>query len=93
MTEEFYKNVYQKTYLPNDFRFRILGNMKLLEKSQIGWRQMLVPNLRNKYLIKVLKNYTESDFKVSWSCPILLDNLVQNLFPGLQMFITPGKNL
>ena len=32
MTAEFYKNVYQQTYLPNDFRLRILGNKKVLEK-------------------------------------------------------------
>ena len=64
MTAEFYKNVYQKTYLPNDFRLRILGNNKVLEKSQIRWRQMLVPSLlsRNKFLIKAVKNYTEADF-------------------------------
>ena len=30
MTAEFYKNVYQKTYPPNDFRLRILGNKKAL---------------------------------------------------------------
>ena len=63
-TAEFYKNVYQKTYLPNDFRLRILGNNKVLEKSQIRWRQMLVPSLlsRNKFLVKAVKNYTEADF-------------------------------
>ena len=32
MTAEICKNVYQQTYLPNDFRFRILGNKKVLEK-------------------------------------------------------------
>ena len=35
---KFYKNVYQT----NDFRLRILGNKKVFEKTQIGWRQMLV---------------------------------------------------
>ena len=45
MTAEFYKNVYQRTYLPNNFRLRILRNKKVLEKSHIGWRQMLVPRL------------------------------------------------
>ena len=54
---------------------------------------MLVPSLRNKLLVIAVKNYTESDFKVSWSCPVLLDYLVQIIFPGSQMFITPGKNL
>ena len=70
MTVEFYKSVYQKTYLPNDFRLRILGNKKLLEKSQIEWRQTLVPSLpcRSKFLVIAVKNYTEADFKVS-SCP------------------------
>ena len=64
MTAEFYKNVYQKTYFPNDFRLRILGNNKVLEKSQIRWIQMLVPSLlsRNKFLVKAVKNYTEADF-------------------------------
>ena len=36
MTADFYKSIYQKTYLPNDFRLMILGNKKVLEKSQIG---------------------------------------------------------
>ena len=26
----------------NDFRLQILGNKKVFEKTQIGWRQMLV---------------------------------------------------
>ena len=67
MTVEFYKKVYQKTYLPNNFRLRILGNKKLLEKSQIGWRQILVPSIpsRNKFLLIAVKNYTERDFKDS----------------------------
>ena len=63
ITAEFYKNV------------RILGNKKVLKKSQIGWRQMLEPSLpsRNKFFVIAVKNYTSTDFKVSWSCPILLD--------------------
>ena len=67
MTAEFYKNIYQKTYLPNDFRLRILGNNKVLEKSQIEWRQMLLPSFpsRNKFLVIAVKIYTEADFKVS----------------------------
>ena len=32
MTAEFYKNVCQRTYLPIDFRLRILGKKKVLEK-------------------------------------------------------------
>ena len=39
MTTEFCKNFYQKTNL-KDFR---LGIKKVLEKSQIRWRHMLVP--------------------------------------------------
>ena len=31
MTAELYKNLYQKTYLPNDFRPKILGNKKVLK--------------------------------------------------------------
>ena len=67
MTSEFYENVYEKTYLPNDFRLRILGNKKVLEKSQTGWKQMLVPSLpsRNKFFVIAVKSYTEADFKVS----------------------------
>ena len=59
MTAEFCKNFYQKTYL-NDFRLGILGNNKVLEKSQIGWRYMLVPSLlsRNNFLVIAVKNYT-----------------------------------
>ena len=36
MTADFYKSIYQKKYLPNNFRLMILGNKKVLEKSQIG---------------------------------------------------------
>ena len=59
MTAEFCKIVYQKTYL-SDFRLGILGNKKVLEKSQIGRRQMLVPSLpsRNNFLVLAVKNYT-----------------------------------
>ena len=48
---EFYKNIYQKTYLPNDSRLRISVNKKVLEKSQIWLRHTLVPSLpsRNKF--------------------------------------------
>ena len=67
MPAEFYKNVYQRTHLPNDFTVRILGNKKVLEKSQFWWRQMLVSSLpsRNKFLVIAVKNYTKVDFKVS----------------------------
>ena len=64
MTAEFYKNVYQKTYLPNDFRLRILGNKKDASAES---------PCRNKFLVIAVKNYTEADFKVSLPCPILLD--------------------
>ena len=59
MTAEFCSNVYQKTYL-NDLRFGILGNKKLLEKSQIGWKHILVISLpsRKKFLVIAVKNFT-----------------------------------
>ena len=62
MTAEFYKKVYQKS----DF-IKISGNKKVLEKSQIRWKWMLVPSLpsRNKFLVKAVKNFTEADFKSS----------------------------
>ena len=61
MTAEFCENLYQK----NDFRLRLLGNKKVLEKPQIGWRHMLVPSLhsRNFFLEIAVKNYTETDTK------------------------------
>ena len=67
MTAEFYKTVYQKTYLSNEFWLSILGKKGILEKSQIAWRQMLVPSLssRNKVSVIAVKNYTDVDFKVS----------------------------
>ena len=67
MTAEFYKNVYQKTYLPNDFRIRILEKKKVLETSLIRWRQMLVSSIpsRNNRLVMAVKNYTEAYLKVS----------------------------
>ena len=51
--------LYKKIYL-NDFRLGILGNTKVREKSEIGWRQMLVPSLpfRNNFLVIAVKNYT-----------------------------------
>ena len=70
MTSEFY-NIYQKIFLPNNFRLRIIENKKVLEKSQTGWTQTIVPSLpfRNKFLVMnkflAVKNYTEADFKVS----------------------------
>ena len=67
MIAEFYKNIYQKTYLPNDCRLRISENKKVFKKSQIWLTHTLVPNLpsRNKFLVIAVKNYTEADFKVS----------------------------
>ena len=60
MTAEFCKKNYQKTYL-SDFRLGILVNKKVLEKSRIGWRQMLVPRLpsRNNFVVIAVKNYTK----------------------------------
>ena len=59
MTAEFCKNIYQKTYL-NNFRLEILRNKKVLKKSEIGWRQILVPSLfpRNNFLVVEVENYT-----------------------------------
>ena len=59
MTPEFCKKVYQMTYF-KEFRLGILGKNKVLEKSQIGWRKMLVPVLpfRNNFLVIAVKNYT-----------------------------------
>ena len=63
MTAEFYKNIYQA----NNFRLKILGNKRVLEKTQIGWRQMQVPSQpsSNKFLVIVVKIYTEADSKFS----------------------------
>ena len=63
MTAEFCRKVYQR----NDFRLTILGNNKVLEKNQIGWRQMLllIHPSGNNFLVVVAKIYTEADFKVS----------------------------
>ena len=65
MTAEFYKKVDQNTYLPNEFRRRILGNKKVLEKSQTGWRQMLVSNLpfRSNVLVITVKKLHSSTFQ------------------------------
>ena len=54
---------------------RLSNEWPVFEKTQIGWRQMLVASQlsRNKFLVIVVKIYTEADFKVSWYCPILLD--------------------
>ena len=73
--------------LSNDFRLRILRNMKVFEKTKIGWRQMLVASQlsRNKFLVIVVKIYTEADFKVSWYCPIFIDffNSLPNILSGM----------
>ena len=63
MTAEFYKNVYQA----NNFRLEILGNKRVLGKTQISWRQILVSSCpsRNTFSVIVVKIYTEADFKVS----------------------------
>ena len=66
MTAEFCKNIYQKTYL-NNFRLEILGNKKVLKKSQIRWRQILVPSLfpRNHFLLMEVENYTLQKFIIA----------------------------
>ena len=48
----------------NDFKLRILGNKKVLEKTQIGWSQMLVASQlsRNKFLV-IIKNLHRSRFQ------------------------------
>ena len=53
ITEEFNKTVYQT----NNFKRRTLGNKKVFEKTQIGWRQMLVDShpSRNKFLVIVVE--------------------------------------
>ena len=75
--QKFYKNVYQTS----NFRLRILGNKKVFEKTQIEWKQMLVASQlsRNKFLVIIVKIYTEADFKVCWSCPIFLDFLLPKI--------------
>ena len=63
MTTEFYKNVYEM----NNFWLRILQNKKVFEKTQMGWRQILLAShpSRNKFLVRVAQIYREADFKVS----------------------------
>ena len=63
MTAEFYKSVYRT----KNFKLKILGNKRVLEKTQIGWGQMQVPShsSRNKLLVIVVNIYTEIDLKVS----------------------------
>ena len=95
MTGELQKNVYQKNYLLNGFKLKILENKKVLEESQIGWAQILVPSLpsRNKFLVIAVKNYTISDCKILCSCPFFLDffTYFQIFCPSLQMFTIPWK--
>ena len=75
----------------------MLGNKEVFEKTQIGWRRMLVVSQlsRNKFLVTVVTIYTEADFKVSCYCPILLDvfTYFQIFYPGWQVFIIPGNTL
>ena len=57
MTAEFWKkNIYQKTNLKG----MRLGIKKVLGKSEIGWRQMLVPShsSENFFLVIAVKKYT-----------------------------------
>ena len=57
-----------------------LRKQESISKTQIRWRQMLVASQlsRNKFLVIVVKIYTEADFKVS--CPILLNFFTYTLF-------------
>ena len=61
MTAEFCKSVYRA----KSFKLKILGNKRVLGKSQIGWGQMQVPShsSRNKFLVIVVNIYTETDLK------------------------------
>ena len=63
MTAEFYESVYRA----ENFRLKILGNKKVLGKTQIEWGQMQVPRHLsiNKFWVIVVNIYTEADFKVS----------------------------
>ena len=78
-------NCRNSTKKPNDLRLRILGNKKVFKKTQIGWRQILVASQlsRNKFVVIVVKIYTEADFKVCWSCPIFLDILLSKILPKM----------
>ena len=55
MTAEFYKNVYQKTYLLNNFRLRILQKTNVLVSQSPS---------RNKVLVIAFKNYREADSEI-----------------------------
>ena len=65
MTAEFYRNIYQAS----DLRLRILGNKRVLGKTQIqlDGDRCKCPSYpsRNKFLVIVIKIYTKADFKVS----------------------------
>ena len=71
----------------NDLRFRILGNKKILGKSQIWWRHCIVPSLRSRnYILAVaVKKQANVDIKLSFSFPFLLDFSIffQIFCPGL----------
>lgn len=61
--------------LPNHLRLRISKNKTILGKFQ-NWRgHRLVPSLPsiNKCLPPVVKNYTNTDVELSYSCPIWLN--------------------
>ena len=66
MAAEFYKNVYHDLS-PKQLQTEDLRKQESIKKSQIGWRQILVPSLpsRNKVWVIAVKNYAEADFKVS----------------------------
>ena len=61
------QNSTKNIYKANNFRLKILGNKRVLEKTQIGWRQMQVPSQpsSNKFLVIVVKIYTAADSKFS----------------------------
>ena len=71
MTGELYKSVYQKTLK----RLQTQYFRKLRAESQTGWTQISVLSSpsSNKFLVLAVKNYTESDCKILYSSPVLLD--------------------
>ena len=60
---EFFRSVYQRTYL----QAQVLRKQEILEKSQIVFRQVPVSSLpsRHIYLVISVKNYVKGDLKAS----------------------------
>ena len=59
--------------LPNDLRFRILGNWKILEKFQIWVDTQPSAQSPFKNLQIAVKKNAKTDTKLLFSCPVLLD--------------------